>query len=141
MERSRCNWGSSNNGVARDPRFSYVFCNCKKVALLCIVTSQGKPTREKLYFVCERKECCFFKWCEPIDEDKAVSSLTSLLGFDFEQAFWISGIDFHSTPIVQLPTLLPLALSLLTEGSCWWKSWVFGELIDLAVAIGFLHML
>ena len=28
--------------------------------------------------------------------------------------FWIPGIDFHSTPIVQLPTLLPP--SLLTDG-------------------------
>ncbi|KAL1550219.1 hypothetical protein AAHA92_18216 [Salvia divinorum] len=34
----------------------------------------AKPTRGKLYFVCERKDCHFFKWCEPIDEDDAVTS-------------------------------------------------------------------
>ena len=70
-----------------DLRFSYAFCYCKKTAALRIVNGQGKPQREKLYFIRERKECSFFKWYGPNRdvEARACSSSTSVGGADFEE--------------------------------------------------------
>ena len=43
--------------------------------------SNDKPSKGKLYFVCERKDCEFFRWCEPIDsiedDDDVVTSSPS----------------------------------------------------------------
>ena len=80
----------SDRGRVRDfgdLRFSYALCYYKKTAALCIFTGQGKPSRGKLYFVCERKEYSFFKWCEPNRdvEARASSSSASVGGADFEE--------------------------------------------------------
>ncbi|KAL3527874.1 hypothetical protein ACH5RR_012530 [Cinchona calisaya] len=59
---------SSNGGGRRqDLRFSYVLFDCRRKASLNIVDSD-KHTRGMLYFVCERRDCGFWRWFHPIKD-------------------------------------------------------------------------
>ena len=68
MSSSSSRPGSGGNG-ARDLRYQYKMCNCRRKAKLKIVESE-KPSKGMLYFVCEKDECRFFSWCIPIYRDE-----------------------------------------------------------------------
>ena len=59
---------SGGNG-GRGLRYQYKVCNCRRKAKLKIVESE-KPSKGLLYFVCEKDECGFFSWCNPIYRDE-----------------------------------------------------------------------
>lgn len=48
-------------------RFQYKYCYCKQKAEVKIVDSD-KPSKGKLYFVCQRRECGFWAWCVPLKQ-------------------------------------------------------------------------
>ena len=77
MHRSTSSSNSGDNGSGRDLRFRSLLCFCKKLAAIRIVINHTKPSKGKLYFTCEKNECNFFKWCEPIHQGEASSSSTS----------------------------------------------------------------
>ena len=111
MERSTFSKGSGESGSGRfDLRFRYEYCNCKKLASLRIIKSHDKPTRGKLYFVCEKKECTVFKWCspiKPIEEDDGVESLPTLAETDGDcLGLILASIDDKNRAIQKLASVV-----------------------------------
>ena len=60
---------SRGDSGARNLRYQYKLCDCRRKAKVKIVESE-KPSKGMLYFVCERDECRFFSWCNPIYRDE-----------------------------------------------------------------------
>ena len=59
---------SAGNRV-RGLQYQYKMCNCRRKAKVKIVESEN-PSKGMLYFVCEKDECGFFSWCNPIYRDE-----------------------------------------------------------------------
>ena len=60
---------SRGDSGARNLQYQYKLCDCRRKAKVKIVESE-KPSKGMLYFVCERDECRFFSWCNPIYRDE-----------------------------------------------------------------------
>ena len=63
-------------GGLTDLRYEWSRCFCKKRAKIKIVES-NKPSKGRLYYICEDQSCSFWAWCNPLRRDGMGNECTS----------------------------------------------------------------
>ena len=95
------------------------------IARIRLHSESSKPMENQqggsYYFVCERKDCQFFKWCEPINEDDVVTSSMPLPETERESfSLILSSIEENNRAIEKLR-------SVLMYGFCFFVVVLFGR--------------